>query len=454
MEYAKLQAGCLLIFFYILWMYWKESVNTKIECNFFYDALLCVAPWAIFFDGLTAWTVNHTQIVSDNLNLALHGLFFISMDLTIIFSTLYMWQITVGVPREKGKLIALLTPSVLSIVGILVFLKDLFYIEGTITRYSMGISVIICYLSLVVHFGMIFALILFKHRTIEKHKRTSILVCVLIAVCVLIYQMIQPEALVSAIFPVMMVLGLYINSEDPAKIRLEHYHMEVVSSFATLVENRDDSTGNHIKRTRGYVGIILDEMRRDAAYRTMITKDYIENVLNAAPMHDIGKIAIPDSILQKPGKLTEDEFDLMKTHTILGGNIILETFRNLDEPEYLKIAYETARFHHEKWNGKGYPDGLAGEEIPLHARMMAIADVFDALSAKRCYRDALPLDDCFRIIEQGIGSDFDPQLATLFLCAKERVVMQFIQNTTPSLRQNKKGKKTASRQSAPHLDNR
>lgn len=91
----------MLIFFYILWMYWKESVNTKIECNFFYDALLCVAPWAIFFDGLTAWTVNHTQIVSDNLNLALHGLFFISMDLTIIFSTLYMWHITVGVPRKK-----------------------------------------------------------------------------------------------------------------------------------------------------------------------------------------------------------------------------------------------------------------------------------------------------------------------------------------------------------------
>lgn len=314
---------------------------------------------------------------------------------------------------------------------ILLFLKDTYYVEGVTTRYSMGISVIACYVSLIVHFGMILSLILIRFQTIENQKRTSLLLCMLFSLCTLVCQVIWPEALVSSIFPVMLLLGFYINIEDPAKKHLERYNLEMVSNFATLVENRDDSTGNHIKRTRGYVEIILQKMRETAAYRSVITKDYIENSLNAAPMHDIGKIAIPDSILRKPGKLTEGEFAAMKTHTVKGGEIILETFRNLDEPEYVQIAYETARFHHEKWNGTGYPDGLAGEEIPLHARIMAIADVFDAVSAKRCYRDAMPLDRCFEIIEQGIGTDFDPQLARLFLSAKERVINQYIRYASP-----------------------
>ena len=371
------------------------------------------------------------DIVPDWVNLTLHGLFFIAMDAAIIFSTLYMWSISVGIPKSRKRLAALLTPSFLSVAIILLFLKDTYYVEGVTTRYSMGISVIACYVSLIVHFGMILSLILIRFRTIENQKRTSLLLCMLFSLCTLVCQVIWPEALVSSIFPVMLLLGFYINIEDPAKKRLERYNLEMVSSFATLVENRDDSTGNHIKRTRGYVEIILQEMRETAAYRSVITKDYIENSLNAAPMHDIGKIAIPDSILRKPGKLTEEEFAAMKTHTVKGGEIILETFRNLDEPEYVQIAYETARFHHEKWNGTGYPDGLAGEEIPLHARIMAIANVFDAVSAKRCYRDAMPLDRCFEIIEQGIGTDFDPQLARLFLSAKERVINQYIRYASP-----------------------
>ena len=111
----------------------------------------------------------------------------------------------------------------------------------------------------------------------------------------------------------------------------------------------------------------------------------------------------------------------MKKHAPIGGEIIQDTFSDLDEPEYQKIAYEVARFHHEKWNGKGYPEGLKGEEIPLHARIMAIADVFDAISAKRVYRDAMPIDKCFHIIEEGAGSDFDPELVALFLNAREQI---------------------------------
>ena len=121
------------------------------------------------------------------------------------------------------------------------------------------------------------------------------------------------------------------------------------------------------------------------------------------------------------GKLTDEEYAIMKEHAARGGEIIRNTFNNLNNPEFQQIAYEVARYHHEKYNGKGYPDGLSGEEIPLHARVMAIADVFDAVSQKRCYRDAMPLDQCFDIIAKGSGSDFDPELAEIFLDAREEV---------------------------------
>ena len=146
------------------------------------------------------------------------------------------------------------------------------------------------------------------------------------------------------------------------------------------------------------------------------------NVSNAAPLHDIGKISTPDSILQKPGKLTDEEYRIMKNHAAAGGEIIRQTFQDSDHVEFRQIAYEVARYHHEKYNGKGYPEGLVGEAIPLHARIMAIADVFDAVSQKRCYRDAMPIEDCFAIIEHGIGTDFDPRLARIFLNATDEVV--------------------------------
>lgn len=144
-------------------------------------------------------------------------------------------------------------------------------------------------------------------------------------------------------------------------------------------------------------------------------------MIKAAPMHDIGKISVPDAILQKPGKLTADEFEIMKRHCETGGQIIQETFASFGNEEYLKMAYEVARYHHEKWNGKGYPDGLKRKEIPLCARIMAVADVFDAVSEKRCYRDAMPMDKCFEIIENGSGQDFDPLIAELFLEMRNEV---------------------------------
>jgi HD-GYP domain-containing protein (c-di-GMP phosphodiesterase class II) len=218
-----------------------------------------------------------------------------------------------------------------------------------------------------------------------------------------------------------ILLGIYIRQENPAVNQIRSYHEEMIMGFATLVENKDGSTGGHIKRTSDYVQLLVEELRKRGYYKEQLTKDYVNDLYLAAPMHDVGKISIPDAILQKPGKLTADEFELMKQHTQKGGEIIEETFGHLGDQSYTKMAYQVAKYHHEKWNGKGYPQGLEGEEIPLCARIMAVADVFDAISEKRCYRDAMSMDKCFEIIAEGSGTDFDPLIADTFLNIRNKV---------------------------------
>ena len=233
--------------------------------------------------------------------------------------------------------------------------------------------------------------------------------------------MIVPDSLISSIATTMLLAGAYVNQENPAMKELTRYHDEMVMGFATLIESRDSSTGGHVKRTTQYVKLLAEGLKNRGYYAEILTKDYMKNLLKAAPMHDVGKIAVPDAILQKPGRLTPEEFELMKLHAQKGGEIIQESFSRMGNEEFLEMACEIARHHHEKWNGKGYPDGLKRKEIPLCARIMAIADVFDAVSADRCYRKALPLDTCFEIIQEGSGQDFDPILAEIFLDMRDEV---------------------------------
>ena len=213
------------------------------------------------------------------------------------------------------------------------------------------------------------------------------------------------------------LLSTLLHKEE----QLSHTHNEMVMGFATLVENKDGSTGGHVKRTTTYVKLLAEALRNRGIYQEELNDEYLENLYRAAPMHDIGKIAVPDAVLQKPGKLTDEEFEIIKTHTLKGGNIIKETFGHLENEQYTHMAYEVARHHHEKWNGKGYPDGLKQKEIPLCARIMAIADVFDAVSEKRCYREAMPLEKCFEIIQEGSGQAFEPQLVEVFLDIRDQV---------------------------------
>lgn len=203
--------------------------------------------------------------------------------------------------------------------------------------------------------------------------------------------------------------------------RFKDQHDEMVLGFANLVENRDNSTGGHIKRTSKYVEMITLKLKEKGIYAKQIDNSFIENIVLAAPLHDIGKITTPDSILQKPGKLTPQEYEVMKHHAAEGKRIIRDNFVSSQDEAYMKMACSVAGFHHEKWNGKGYPVGLKENEIPLAARIMAVADVFDAISEERCYRPAMPMDKCFKIIEEGRGTDFDPVIVDVFLEMRDEI---------------------------------
>lgn len=381
MQYVKLQVGCLLVILYIVITYIKAT-HRKISCNRYFDVLLAVAPWAVFFDGLTAWTVNHMDIVPEYVNRTAHLIFFVLMDIIIIVTAKYMYNELLGERKKERENLFLAIPGILSLVLLVAGIGELHYIHGETTWYSMGFSVYVCFATLVVYYGSILFIVISRHRFLPKDKMLGTLSFIVIMGIILIVQICFPEVLLTALFPTVLVLGIYVDFENTHIRKVTLRNIEMIDGFATLVESKDNNTGGHIKRTRAYVDLILKKMRHDKKYRKVLSKDYINNVSNAAPLHDIGKISTPDRILQKPGKLTDEEFATMKEHAAEGGEIILHTFKDLDNAEFRQIAYEVARHHHEKYNGRGYPDGLAGEQIPLHARIMAIADVFDAFDGK------------------------------------------------------------------------
>ena len=197
-------------------------------------------------------------------------------------------------------------------------------------------------------------------------------------------------------------------------MRIERIQNSVISSLATVVEERDENTGGHIMRCEIYVEKLLDRMKSEGSY-LQLTEEYSSYIAMAAAMHDIGKIKIPDRILNKPGRLTDEEYDIMKKHSIYGAEIIRKTMGDIEETDYITVAYNIARYHHERYDGKGYPDGLKGEDIPLEARVMALADVYDALISERVYKKAFSVEKAKEIILDGSGTQFDPCLVPLFL---------------------------------------
>jgi putative two-component system response regulator len=193
-------------------------------------------------------------------------------------------------------------------------------------------------------------------------------------------------------------------------------HNQLILGMATMVESRDNSTGGHIRRTSEGVKILIDQLKKDRSRK--LDDGFCKKLIKAAPMHDLGKIAVDDEILRKPGRFTPEEFEKMKAHAPEGARIVHEILKNTDDEEFKMIAENVAHYHHERWDGTGYPDGLKGEEIPLEARIMAIADVYDALVSKRVYKEKMPFDKANEIIESGMGTQFDPSLQNAYRAAR------------------------------------
>lgn len=198
--------------------------------------------------------------------------------------------------------------------------------------------------------------------------------------------------------------------------RISEIQEKIISGMANLIESRDHNTGEHVKNTGIYVDMIARQLKRRHIYEDILTEEYLHDLRNAAPLHDIGKIKISDAILQKPGKLTAEEFDAMKKHTQYGKQIIRDIIGELEEMSYITMAEDIAYCHHERWDGTGYPRGLSGEQIPLCARIMALADVFDALYSERPYKSPMrPLNSIFDLIGRCGGTQFDPLITKVFL---------------------------------------
>lgn len=199
-----------------------------------------------------------------------------------------------------------------------------------------------------------------------------------------------------------------------------HIKDMMVLGMADMVENRDNNTGGHIKRTSEVVKIFSDKLM-EYCNEFDFDNSFLPLVAKAAPMHDLGKISIEDAVLRKPGKYTDEEFAEMKRHTTEGARIVESLLQGVEDEEFVRIAGNVAHYHHEKWNGQGYPKGIAGEDIPIEARIMALADVFDALVSKRCYKEAFSYEKAYEIIEESLGTHFDPKLGKIFLTCKEEL---------------------------------
>lgn len=211
--------------------------------------------------------------------------------------------------------------------------------------------------------------------------------------------------------------------EESVREKTEHIGKlqdKMVLGMADMIEDRDNNTGGHIKRTSEVVRIFTTELiQHDKDYGC--SREFLNYVVKAAPMHDLGKIAVDDKILRKPGKYTPEEYEEMKKHSAKGAQIVERLLDGAQDDKFTKIAINVAHYHHEKWNGEGYPRGLAGIGIPLEARIMALADVFDALVSKRCYKEKMDYDTAFRIIEESLGSHFDAELGKMFIKCRPKL---------------------------------
>ncbi len=274
---------------------------------------------------------------------------------------------------------------------------------------------------------IVFACITFILLTIVFNNYTPVYIFPYEVTCILMIINSSISLIVTAIYTSKIFYSLDSRRSEldvsvTEKVNaIEKMQNQIIISFADIIEARDGNTGKHVKRTSEYVEAITKELKRNGDFNEILDERYMHDVMLSAPLHDIGKITISDTILLKPGKLTENEFNTIKNHTINGKNIIEHSMSDIEDEQFLKVAKSVALYHHECWDGSGYPYGLEGEQIPLCARIMTIADYFDALVTKRSYKAALPTSVVFDDIKSLRGKKFDPIVTDAFLRIREQI---------------------------------
>ena len=257
-----------------------------------------------------------------------------------------------------------------------------------------------------------------------------LLLCLLVLLGVLPY--VRAGLFVSPAAPIVVVVTLFVVffvtrfaiEKRRARVwqrRLENARQVTIESMASVAETRDPETGAHIKRTQYYVKAIAEQLKRSGAHTATLTKEYIDLLFLSAPLHDIGKVGVPDNILLKPGRLTPEEFEIMKQHAEFGRKIIFSTSQRIEGDNFLLIAGEIAATHHEKWDGSGYPNALRGDAIPLSGRIMAVADIYDALISRRCYKEAFTHEFATDLMRAGRDKTFDPLVLDAFFAIEDEI---------------------------------
>ena len=230
----------------------------------------------------------------------------------------------------------------------------------------------------------------------------------------------KPFAKNSMLHRIGIHLQLY-NYQRHLECMVKELEDSIITSFCELIECRDNETGGHVERTKEYVKLLACQLQKQKSFSKILTNEYIEMLVRSAPLHDIGKIGIQDMVLLKPGKLTEEEFEIMKKHTLIGEQVLKTIMEKMPSQKYLEIAKEIAASHHERFDGKGYPLNLAGEDIPLSGRIVAVADVYDALITDRVYRKAMSHQEACDLIMNASGAQFDPEVIRAFMNVKDEM---------------------------------
>ena len=341
--------------------------------------------------------------------------------------------LSMSMPKTKAKNIALVLHILFAIHSIAVIIGGatnfpFFFDENNIYHRGVGYNFYNVIPVLILVLGMVILIIYGKN--IDKRVRISFwtyLVAPVIAIIIQSFsygiQYIIIATTASSVFMYFVILKNQTEIYEKQTKSISHMQNGLILVLADLVESRDKCTGDHIKKTAEYARIIMEQLKKDNIYTDELTDEFIEDVVRSAPLHDIGKIQIPDAILNKPGKLTDEEYEKLKNHTTAGKDIISSAIDMVSEESsgYLNEARNLAYCHHEKWDGNGYPQHLAGLDIPLSARIMAVADVFDALVSKRSYKAPFKFEEAIDMIKKESGTHFDPKIVEAFIKAMDEV---------------------------------